>query len=204
MTERDKTSAGIIGFKGEGKTPYIMKLIMDSYDMRTARVLIICPTKPAAYEGLPIVQNLENLGKKGWRGIWLYVPNVPKKVWLKQLDQLSTDGVFKGGAVVFDDADRYFDKQIPEDLKACVLNHKNNGWDAFIISHSLIDFPSFLRRNVSSITLFKTADEFTSANDLQTYRYPNSSALFGAWKYLKTLPRVNGYIQTNYTIKTGV
>lgn len=204
MGERDREAHGIMGSKGKGKSPYIMKLMDDCYDLRKARILIISPSQPAAFANLPIVQSISVLGQRAWRGIFLYVINKHAKDFLIELNELSRNGVLKGGAVVLDDCDEYITSSLPDGARRPLISHKNNGWDLFLVSHGLIDFPAFARRNVSSYTLFQTLDEFTSVNDLIGFRYPNATALYYAWQELKKAKRVNGYIQPHITIKTGL
>lgn len=200
---RDREAHAIIGFKAEGKTTFVRKVADASYDYRTDKVIVICNTVPPALADLSYVDNPEKL-RKGWVGIIRYFNPEGYEETVSDIVDLVEQGYIKKGAIFFDDVTKYITANPQEKIKRVLTDHRMRDLDLFFITHALRMLPKFCRAMISTVTMFKTAENFEHPRDVRQLDYSNYEAIYHGWKKVKATPRIPGYIQTHVTVETGV
>lgn len=203
---------GVIGDNGTGKSTWLLKLINDCYDLSNHRVLILCATTPPAYKNITRIRNYEDL-KKFRSGIALFWDYHSDEIaMMVQLIAIYNEGqqnfeqhplknelhYLHNGALIFEDASNYLETTLPRVIKSFLGNYRMYHIDLFFVAHTFTDFPSGLRRRMNYFVVYTTLEEL-SEKDFKSFRYPNFSALYEAWK-LKTQDPDRF---TPITIKTG-
>jgi hypothetical protein len=203
VKQRDWETNVIVGFKGQGKSPYIRELIK-AYDLRKQQILVICPSNPLSFQDLIELKSLKALKGRKWHGIFKYYNNEDEMQMLYDIKDLCDSGDLKNGAIFFDDCAAYMDSNVPRVLRSFLINHKNKDLDLFFVSHMLRMVPPFIRGNSSTVTVFKTAETFEKVGDMRALDFPNYEELFNAWMEVKGLKKTKNWIQPHITIETGV
>lgn len=203
MKQRDWESHGIVGFRAQGKSPLVRDLFK-CYDLRSQKILVLTPSIPKAYEGFPVIKNIESLQRR-WKGVFLYYNHQSAKQMLKDVHDLVTNGYLKNGLIVFEDCTNYIDPYPSESIKNFLVNNKNYDLDLIFTTHMLRLIPKFCRGMLNSITVFKTNEVFEKPQEMRALDYPNYTELYNAWKRVMAAPNdKKKFIQYHETILTGV
>lgn len=203
MDGRQHERHAFIGVNGTGKSTVIEKILRQSYDPKTQKILIIAETDPPAYAKYKRVHSYEAL--KNWKSgiVKFYDYNNDPFKMLAQLKQLCNEGYIRNGCVVFEDCTNYVDSNPHREVKSFIVNHRMYDIDLFFTVHALDLLPKFMRKFMHSVTLFKTGDVLRSERDLAALKYQNHVAMYNA--YIKAQQEfAKGNKHFNSTVYTGL
>ena len=192
----DNISHVLVGFKRTGKSTYIRRIIDQCYHPKQ-KILIVTQTDPEAYGKFRRAESESQL--RAWKfGPVKYYNRKSRKQMLQTILDLAEDGILRNGAVIFEDATSYITGNPPDEILDFLINHRMYFLDLYFILHSLTDVPPKLWRNVTSVTVFKTAENESLIRERKMI--PNLDKVLEAWKKVKTDPDMRKSI----TVSTGI
>lgn len=109
---------------------------------------------------------------------------------------------FKNGLIVSEDASNYLGPQRDKDIfpNLIALRHPDHNCDIIMVTHSLMDTPSYIIRQSNEIILFKTGDAWDKVED----RFPDHVRAEAEQKFHAINTSDNQYIWDKIVIlKTG-
>ncbi len=159
----------IIGKRKSGKTT-LMKNIINS---NNKKVLIVDTFNHPSYTDIPIM-GLDKL--KHWKkGTYRVISKKMIGVMTEINNHLSN------ALIVFEDATKYLDGQLDDDVKEFIIDSKQKNLDLYFMFHGWGMVPPDLYRLLDTITMFKTRD-----NPISRKIYiPNFEYLYQKWNYVQ-------------------
>lgn len=159
----------IIGQRGTGKSFFMLgskysakpgddKLntpgIIEVYEKKKMKVLIIDTLDHPSYRKIPIIDQ-KNFSK--WRSgvVRTFVDPDNMKPFVNMLNVAPN---MVNTAVIFEDAGKYTEKNLPAPFKRLIIDSKQRNIDIFFMYHCFIDTPSNIFTKSDFLQLFKTED----------------------------------------------
>jgi hypothetical protein len=171
----------IIGQRGTGKSIFLLgakysakpedqKLkipgLIDTALKNGFKVLIVDTLDHPAYRRIPILKQQEFLKfNKGVARTWLQPDEMRPFV-----DLINRSPHMNNTFVVFEDAGKYTEKNLPPEFKRLIMDSKQRNIDIVFMYHCFIDTPANIFTKADYIQLFKTEDSpKVRKNNLRLY-----------------------------------
>ncbi len=148
----------IAGGRGVGKTNFIKKvlkaspinkkLVIDTFDSPPWRTLETYDNPDGRMFEIPVMPN--NYLKSWKQGFYRLFSSSPERLF-DDIEKHVTNAV-----IVFEDATKYLNGRLNDDVKRLVYDSKQKNLDLIFIFHSLGSIPPELVRAADTLTLFKT------------------------------------------------
>jgi hypothetical protein len=171
----------IIGQRGTGKSLFLLgsswsakesdralqiPSLIDTGLKKGMKVLVIDTLDHPAYKRIPVLkQRMFKAFTKGVARLWLEPDKMRPFV-----DLINRSPHMNNSFIVFEDAGKYTEKNLPPEFKRLIMDSKQRNIDILFMYHCFIDTPANIFTKADYIQLFKTEDSpRVRRNNLRLY-----------------------------------
>jgi hypothetical protein len=150
MTKRSEKTVLIVGRRETGKSTLTRKLA----EATGKAVLCVDTFDHPAYRSYQRLTTEELHTMKPGKKYRIFGGDT-----MANIKSIFTDDVVYDCSVIIEDAYKVFDSQLPKQIRAGLIDHRNKGIDLFVIYHAFADVAPYIARMYDLCVMFKTEDK---------------------------------------------
>tara|TARA_R110002074_G_scaffold177969_5_gene341481 strand:+ start:1369 stop:2007 length:639 start_codon:yes stop_codon:yes gene_type:complete len=212
LTKREYIKSILVGFNNTGKTYYVRNVLAKKLlkaDKTKKIVLISSNCFDKTLKGVKQVHSFKDLKrlKSGFVVFWdkKHFREHGENGFFDELYQLAEDGHLTNGAIIIDDATKYFSKGVISKVMASFLtDYRHFGLDFFFIFHELKRIPTILLDRIHIVLMKKTTETNLDLKFFNTRGFGNAPAFLKAYKILNKISFDSKLRYTTISVKTGI